>query len=474
MNIPTQYIFYPYIDFSNHDLGQIDPATPLDHMIQFANQHNAVCFNTNGWMKHTFSPLNVKLMNNTNSSGLYVKTPNTVGQVLIPKIIHCRQQGDEKSSTECDAEIAWTKLNPDYQYKFWTPTMCAEFKSTSPDLFKYLILSLEGGIVIDSEVQPGSHAFGNLSGFFCCYANEINATGTLSDQIIGSTSNHPYLTVIMNQLMTTKLNLMQILTETTPNDLWVYPSQYFSTKQLLKFAEHHQIEVSPKIFMGNKFDYVPNYLTFKPSVETALIQKVSKIPKRLHLIWLNSNVNPIQRPAYFDQNVQKWRELMPDWEISVWSDDNLDLCPEALTKISEACQGAQKADIARYFIIEKYGGFYSDADITPLNCLDSLLCFSHQLIVCHDIPVTWEYIAIGFFGAIPHHPAIQTACNLAMQAQLNTSDLHLKTGPRLFGLAIWATDLAPQKCLLLPPQCFYHNKDNPYRFGLHFYAKEWA
>lgn len=74
------------------------------------------------------------------------------------------------------------------------------------------------------------------------------------------------------------------------------------------------------------------------------------IPRIAHLIWVGES----PKPNYFDSNTNKWKELMPSWEIKVWKNEDITLqhFPErAISLIHQCKKGAQKADIMRYFII---------------------------------------------------------------------------------------------------------------------------
>ncbi len=245
----------------------------------------------------------------------------------------------------------------------------------------------------------------------------------------------------------------------------------YAGKEICLITSNQPLYISSNIFMADHFNIVNNYYPFNP------LPNQSQIPKKLHMIWLNSTTDPIPRRDYVDQNLQKWKDLMPDWEIKLWTDDNLSECnlsSQALEKINQADKGVQKADIARYFIIEKYGGFYVDADMLPYRSLEGLLSLDqHQLILCHDLEITWQYIINAFFGGVPHHPVLQKACELVLNATLNTWDIHLKTGPQILGQAVYVTPIDNPKHLLIPTQCFYHNDNYPYRFAKHLYAKEW-
>jgi mannosyltransferase OCH1-like enzyme len=196
------------------------------------------------------------------------------------------------------------------------------------------------------------------------------------------------------------------------------------------------------------------------------------IPRIIHLIWVGEN----NRPEYFDSNVSKWKELMPLWEIKVWTNEDINLehfPEETIQLLRNVKKGAQKADIMRYFIMEKYGGIYLDADITPHRSLEPLKTQipNAKVILCHDLPLTWQYISIGFFAAVPHHPLFQLTTTLVSKATINTEDLHMHTGPRLLGEAVF--QFSGDKIVLLPTEFFYRNLHYAERFGHHFYAKQW-
>lgn len=202
----------------------------------------------------------------------------------------------------------------------------------------------------------------------------------------------------------------------------------------------------------------------------------SQIPRILHCIWVGSAAPPSTLKTYLDT----WYKLMPSWEIRLWTNADIttrNFPEKAIALINKAEKGAQKADIMRYFIIERYGGVYMDVDVIPTRSLEPLVTSFKDatIIVCHDIPLTWEYISIGFFAAAPHHPVIQTATSLCYKAELNTEDIHLKTGPFILGTAVATTGITArnEKSYLLPSNYFYRNEEFTGRFGTHTYAKMW-
>jgi len=167
---------------------------------------------------------------------------------------------------------------------------------------------------------------------------------------------------------------------------------------------------------------------------------------------------------------------MPLWEVRVWSNDDItsEHFPDRMIElVSRAKKGAQKADIMRYFIVEKYGGVYMDADIIPHRSLEPLIMQlpDARSIICHDIPLTWQYIINAFFAAVPNHPLLQLATQLIYGATINTEDIHMHTGPRLLGEAV--SRIADCPIVMLPSVFFYRNLDFNERFGNHLFAKTW-
>lgn len=205
------------------------------------------------------------------------------------------------------------------------------------------------------------------------------------------------------------------------------------------------------------------------------------------MIW----VGDAERPSYVDTALSEWQRLMPTWQTHLWknADINEEHFPADIVQlIRTATKGAQKADIMRYFIIEKYGGVYIDSDVTPHKSLEPLRWVNSDIVICHDLPVTWKYISIGFFAAAAHHPVLIRACELCRGVAINTADIHMQTGPRLFGEAVASTPITEvmQPHALLDVYFFYRNcagdqicdgtvrpTDFEQRLGTHWYAKTW-
>ncbi len=96
------------------------------------------------------------------------------------------------------------------------------------------------------------------------------------------------------------------------------------------------------------------------------------IPKLLHFIW----IGPQQRPALYDNYLEEWRRLHPDWQVKLWGEEEL----SKLTFQNQKIIGGNgswllRADVIRLELMAQLGGVYADCDYQPLRPLDELVKF---------------------------------------------------------------------------------------------------
>jgi hypothetical protein len=139
------------------------------------------------------------------------------------------------------------------------------------------------------------------------------------------------------------------------------------------------------------------------------------IPKILHRIWVG---NPIpDHLAAFEDN---WRQLHPDWQFKLWTDKDLgwlqnqQLYDRAELVVPPDAVGQFRSDLARYEILQRYGGVYADCDVEPVKNFDNLLNV--------DAFAGWEetnmFVGNTVLGSVAGHPlwrqmidAIPDACS---------------------------------------------------------------
>jgi len=101
-------------------------------------------------------------------------------------------------------------------------------------------------------------------------------------------------------------------------------------------------------------------------------EKEGYIPKRLHFIWLGSEL-----PTEYQANIDTWIEHNPKHEVFVWTDDEVDKIMDVQEdRIKDMFESAknfgQKSDILRYVILYNFGGIYSDIDFICLGDFSDL------------------------------------------------------------------------------------------------------
>jgi mannosyltransferase OCH1-like enzyme len=165
--------------------------------------------------------------------------------------------------------------------------------------------------------------------------------------------------------------------------------------------------------------------------EQARCDSPAAIPRCIVQYWdspvLPSDVLPL---------TQSWRTFLPDYEYCLFDDQKaqdfiLEHCsPDFLRAYRRARHPAQKSDLFRLAYLSVKGGFYVDIDDRCLGHLNKIVPKTSHF-VSYQEPI--GTIANNFLGAIPGHPVIRRALELAEFA-LNRGDhdtLWLSTGPGL-------------------------------------------
>lgn len=128
------------------------------------------------------------------------------------------------------------------------------------------------------------------------------------------------------------------------------------------------------------------------------------IPKLIHQTAKTSEI-----PANLQGYVAKLRELHPDWHYHLWTDvDNLAFVKAEYPEFLEVWNGLPKnimrADVIRYLLMYKLGGFYCDTDYEMIKPFD----LNNKAVV-----LPWEtdgewgpnrtYICNSVFASSPGH-----------------------------------------------------------------------
>ena len=209
----------------------------------------------------------------------------------------------------------------------------------------------------------------------------------------------------------------------------------------------------------------------------------TKIPKIIHQIWLGSTF-----PECYKRNQESWKHLHPDWEYKLWTDS--DIATFKLVNQDAFDKGrtwAEKANIFRYEIIERFGGVYIDTDfecIQPLDILHIVYEFYAGITTINRPSI----INNAFIGARPNHPILQECIANIGKKNYGTKQTE-KNGTFYFSnMLIELCKNNPcfdlNAIILLPPSYLYPlpEKKDPINaatylilssFAVHYWAAEW-
>ena len=141
--------------------------------------------------------------------------------------------------------------------------------------------------------------------------------------------------------------------------------------------------------------------------KTRVIETYPRIPKTIHLSHKSySDLNPYLIPHL--------KRLHPDFEIKFYDDASaLKLLPERLVTSYSKVIGAHRGDLIRYFLLNKFGGYWIDADNTPLINLYEI-SKGFDFVTAIHWENWWGYretkgfsIHNGFLGSRPNNPILQ-------------------------------------------------------------------
>jgi mannosyltransferase OCH1-like enzyme len=87
------------------------------------------------------------------------------------------------------------------------------------------------------------------------------------------------------------------------------------------------------------------------------------VPRTVHVTWKNLNI-----PFVWQKSITAWKELVPTFTVRMWTDENLrtliDVDFHWFLEIYDALPyHIQRVDVARSFILYKFGGVYADMDM---------------------------------------------------------------------------------------------------------------
>lgn len=160
------------------------------------------------------------------------------------------------------------------------------------------------------------------------------------------------------------------------------------------------------------------------------------IPRTIHQIWLGSPV-----PTKFLANMVAWQDLNPGWKYQLWTAPppnmyNEDLYWDAPMYVKPDAVWQMRADLLRYEILYREGGFYADTDTAPLRPIGDLLDGRREFAVAES----QEFIGNTYLASEPGNPIFE----VLIKDQKHNADKYrcaaagVVTGPQYL-TPIWST-----------------------------------
>ena len=198
------------------------------------------------------------------------------------------------------------------------------------------------------------------------------------------------------------------------------------------------ISMQPSIYYKPEFSQTNSaWIQAKNAFDTNILknqeyQKTPRIPKIIHQIW----VGPHPFPEHCRAFQETWKKYHPDWIYILWTNKLIEQFGlKNKAQYDATANYGEKADIARYEILNKFGGLYIDTDF---ECLRSFDAFHHCCDFYAGVSSEGAFeVYNGLIGTIPHHPIIagcieQISTHATENLSYDTLDIIKRTGPIFF------------------------------------------
>ena len=137
--------------------------------------------------------------------------------------------------------------------------------------------------------------------------------------------------------------------------------------------------------------------------------KISKIPKIIFQTWTNLDIS-----EKLQKIIDTWKINNHDYEYFLYDNvmcrnfilENFSI--DVINAYDKINTGAFKADLWRYCILYKYGGFYADIDTLCIGKIDDFINESTDYIIPIDLNVDNEKYCLfnAFIGTVPNNPIL--------------------------------------------------------------------
>ena len=146
------------------------------------------------------------------------------------------------------------------------------------------------------------------------------------------------------------------------------------------------------------------------------------IPKILHQLWIGPKNPPLNM-------MNTWKEKHPGFEYIFWNEDEIEkrnMTFQCQKEIDEMSEYNGKADIMRWEILYKYGGYFIDADSICIEPFDEYFDGRTAFATFENEIVRSQLVATGTMGFIPKHPMCKDIIDWILTDEYNEMNKNVR------------------------------------------------
>lgn len=178
------------------------------------------------------------------------------------------------------------------------------------------------------------------------------------------------------------------------------------------------------------------------------------IPKIIHRIWVGKPM-----PEKYVAFGKMWEVLHPDWEVKLWSEDDLrwltnqHLYDNAEQYVKSDAVGQYRSDVARYEILHRFGGVYVDCDVEPLKPFDGFL--NNSFFAGWE--KTQKWVGNTVLGSVPNHSLMKRMIDVVPETSKSNSGRPATwlTGPRVLTAQYFRMSGKERSDVVIYPQQYF-------------------
>lgn len=130
-----------------------------------------------------------------------------------------------------------------------------------------------------------------------------------------------------------------------------------------------------------------------------------RIPRTIHRVWLGEKPMPEEH----ERLGGTFARHHPDWEMRLWTEEDLTELGIGATERERARTNAELANLVRYEVLHRHGGVYVDTDVECRRRLTPLMR-GVDAFAALEVP---GRIGTAVLGSVPGHPVYARAAGLA-------------------------------------------------------------